>query len=393
MVGWVRRACVGALALVGCGPSVASPSGEAGSSDGGETTTAVAATTTREGGTSSSSEASSTGADDSSSSSEMTSSSSGAEPPELLELEGPIHYCGDCFNPMSYLRACGFEEDWLCLIGNDADLWRCNGAYARVRGYVIPNPNGWGIDAPCGEFVVDVTEVLEARLCEAKDCGVGCSEGLDCQPTCWGPEFCEPDEKCVPWVLPGGTYGGRTCSPVHAEPAAPGEACTTDRAAPWKDNCDGASVCFDGTCQVLCGSSAAGDVDCAPESCFSDGGGFSACLPGCNPLAPQCEAGKTCMAAGGRFACLSPEAASSFEFPDCDGETCESTEICVNGAILPDCPGSGCCAELCLLSAPACPDGLECVALWSPEAEPALADVGGCFLPGSFAPGMPPAPF
>lgn len=378
MVGWVRRACVGALALVGCGPSVASPSGEAGSSDGGETTTAVAATTTREGGTSSSSEASSTGADDSSSSSKMTSSSSGAEPPELLELEGPIHYCGDCFNPMSYLRACGFDEDWLCMVGDDASLMRCNGTYARVRGYLVPNPWFGAIDGACGEHLLEITDVIESRYCEADDCGAGCSEGFDCATTCWGDETCAEGESCKPYGLPEDPFGARRCTPNGT--AAVGEPCTGGSATPWEDDCEAGALCFGGTCQALCAEEL--DFSCAEGHCFY-GGSTTVCLPACNPLEPDCLEGESCMASNASFACLDPAQAEVFAHSDCAGTTCGPLERCLDAEAVPGCSEDACCSPLCDATMSECADGLTCLDLWSDDEYPELANLGVCADPGA----------
>ncbi len=306
-----------------------------------------------------------------------SSSSSGGPPPELVELEGPIHFCGDCFNPMSYLRACDFEDEWLCLVGGNEALWRCNGAYAHVRGYLVPNPTAGALDGACGEQLLEVTEVLEARACDPTDCGPGCSEGFDCHSTCWGDETCDEGETCRPWGLPQDPYSARHCAAPG--PVASGEPCSLEPNSPWLDDCEAGAVCFDGTCRALC--EAEQDYACGQGHCYAENS-LAVCLPGCNPLAADCADDEQCTHVGASFTCLDRASAAFFGPSDCAGTTCGPMELCVDADSLPGCSDDACCTSLCNSATPDCAVGLSCEDLWSDDQYPELADVGACMLPG-----------
>lgn len=380
----MRSLCVLCLLVVACGPSVANPvggdtGGSTGSStaepgSGGPTSSIPSSTSGGSTTTTGTADASSSSGDPSTSSS--SSSSSGGVPRGIVELEGPIHYCADCFNATSYLRPCSDERAWLCLVGEDDAVWRCNGAYAHIRGEYIPNPNAGALDEPCGDYLFEVAEVLDARVCEPSDCGVGCAEEQGCEVECYGPETCPRGEKCVPWAPPGQPYTGPRCSPVVARPGAPGDACQNDPDAPWEDDCDSTSVCVGETCRELCGAFGE-DFDCGVDSCFGTGE-IQVCMPACNPLASDCAEGEVCTASGNRFACLPEDVEPLFDLFECPSGACEPTQVCVNEGIVPPCGADGCCAELCSLSAPGCAEGLECTDGLNVQG---IEDLGVCTLP------------
>ena len=277
---------------------------------------------------------------------------------------------------MSYLRACDFEEDWLCLSGGDDALMRCNGTYAHVRGYLVPNPLHGALDGACGEHILEISEVLEARLCEASDCAP-CSEGFDCHSTCWGEDSCDPGETCTPWGLPQEPYSARRCVPPQGDVIL-GGSCSVDAEAPWFDDCEPGAICFDGRCRGLCDEDT--DYGCAQGHCFWSAA-VPVCLPGCNPFGPECARGEACTRLGLAYTCMDREAVSFFDPPDCAGTSCGPLQICVDPDQLSDCTEAACCTDLCDTAVATCGVGLACVDRWDDEEFPELAGMGICQLP------------
>jgi hypothetical protein len=305
--------------------------------------------------------------------SESSGSSTTTGPAEVLELRGPIDYCDECFNAQAYLRPCEGEDDWVCLTGNDDSIWPCDGAYAHVRGTYVPNPVT-GIDAPCGPWLFEVSEVVEMRRCEPDDCGVGCTEGYTCQTLCWGEESCADDQKCVPWAMPGLPYGSYRCADVLDDAKPAGEACSVDAARPWNDDCDVASFCFGGVCRGNCGEDVS-DEACSEGVC-TVGERLAVCLPPCDPLMPDCEADEICMGSAS-FVCVPASQAPSVVPWGCP--VCDSGDVCVAAEFLPGCEDEACCTAVCETGSPDCDEGQVCMP-WDPETPDG---VGACVVEGA----------
>lgn len=198
--------------------------------------------------------------------------------------------------------------------------------------------------------------------------GVACSVLLICDV--WAQD-CPDGEKCVVYDGDGAPYlegcVSLRCSPLHRDAAQPGETCTIED-GPWSgfDNCEIGSYCWDvdpdsleGTCVANCQGSEANPVCAGGLTCFHGyDGNITACVSGCDALAPACADGSTCVTAqSGPSVCL-PE---SLEIPAeqaiaCDHSLgCGEGFACVVAAQVAGCedPGS-CCTALCDPAAPAC---------------------------------------
>lgn len=360
-MGCFRMLVLGLGLAVACGPSVGSVQGDASTAaDVASSSTGPLATTSS---TSSSTSASVEG-----------TSSTTASIPEIVELEGPLAFRQGAVNSVTYFLPCGGGGGF-CLTGDHQDVWHCNGAYARLRGYEETIFQGL-TDDPCGGVAFHVTEVVESRLCEPGDCS--CRKGLDCETTCFGASSCGDGSKCVPWTIPGSDSLSWACAEVSDDPVSPDDVCANDPLTPWKDDCDASSVCLGGRCRPLCGS----DAGCGVGRCISVGV-LGLCFEPCNPLSPQCDVGETCLQKGGGFACMNPDA-SFLEGPQgCGDAVCAPGQRCVQPELLLDCLDEACCTETCDLADPLCPGGLVCMELdfWSPRDYPELVGVGVCRLP------------
>jgi hypothetical protein len=292
--------------------------------------------------------------------------STGMGPPMIVELEGLLEA-----STYLHLRPCDDPDVRWVVGGNVHDLWACTGAYARIRGHVVECPGGG-----CSKQVVQVEEVLEARLCEPTDCGGTRCEPLECLDVCEGVFDCERGSKCVPWAPQGMPYVGRRCVEVDADPVGVGQACSEDATEPWVDDCDATSVCMGGVCVELCDhqGNCSGDGPCVRANDFA----VQVCVPYCNPFADACAPGTTCSEINGMTGCI-PDAEVPLleEFPCEDGIQCDANSMCLDADGLPDCMHDACCTPLCNTTAPACPDALPCDPLWEPPPE-GLETLGVC---------------
>lgn len=184
---------------------------------------------------------------------------------------------------------------------------------------------------------------------------------------------CPRGESCVPWDAGGeGPSTGcaqSRCRAIAPEPRAPGESCLAER-GPWSglDDCALGSYCWniddvtlEGVCVAQCIGSEAEPV-CADEalSCFVwTGSAVTACVVPCDPLAPACAEGTTCVLSAANDqapGCVS----STLGVPSGHGTPCEPALgcgdgfACVEGTTIAACDGPYCCATLCDLDAPTC---------------------------------------
>lgn len=112
------------------------------------------------------------------------------------------------------------------------------------------------------------------------------------------------------------------------------------------------------------------------------------CLPACSPLLQDCPEGQACYQGGSTtFVCFKEVAMPG---KGGQGTPCQSVNICQKGfhcaaaALLPECPGEGCCTAFCALSEGdgACPDATMCLPFFAEgEAPPEYQDVGVCSIP------------
>jgi hypothetical protein len=201
---------------------------------------------------------------------------------------------------------------------------------------------------------------------------------------------CPEGEKCLVWSADGdGDLDGcvlSRCSPIAADPVAVGGACEIET-GPWSgvDDCDIGAYCWDvdpvtlrGVCVGNCFGNEANPLCTEGLLCFVGYNGWlTACVPGCDPLAPACPPGSACATGdGGASVCLP----SSLGIPVAQAEACDHASGCGDGFAcmakdaVPGCADpASCCTALCDPEAPAC--GRE-----TPVCTPlAGADgVGGC---------------
>lgn len=195
---------------------------------------------------------------------------------------------------------------------------------------------------------------------------------------------CPDGQKCMPYANDGSnSWNATRCVPIDPDPDALGEPCTVeDNGVSGIDSCDGTSFCFgvdpdtlQGTCYAFCGGDAQ-DPTCpnACDHCSITGDGvLTICLPTCDPLAPDCQAGEGCVSVSSGesgFVCV-----PLMEEPAAPGEVCEyvndceAGSVCLDASYLPACEGAACCTPLCSVDDPepcAPVPGTEC-ASWFEE--------------------------
>lgn len=206
---------------------------------------------------------------------------------------------------------------------------------------------------------------------------------------------CPRGEKCSPFSSNGdGTFGGCSdsrCAPLSADPQGIGEPCTVEE-GPWSgvDDCDVGAFCWNvdaqtnqGVCVAMCMGSEANPV-CEDDalSCFQlSGSSVIACVPSCDPLAPECPAAMTCaMGLGNDYAplCISQSlnvptgTATECEYP----LGCGSGFACVAAASVPGCTGESCCTPVCDLETPECPPEQSVCA----QVPSTSAGIGACVI-------------
>ncbi len=207
---------------------------------------------------------------------------------------------------------------------------------------------------------------------------------------------CPPGYKCAPYSDNGATWNATMCVPVVDDPAGYGEPCTAQESGvSGLDDCDVGALCFEldpetlmGECVELCGGSPDAPT-CEQEDAvciISSDGTFAPCLPTCDPLGDDCDAGELCVPSSDSFVCTTdanPDAGAV-------GEACEFINVCDAGlgCFMPtpiacsDTDAAGCCLPYCSLLAPDCPGGLTCQPYYNEgEAPGGYEDLGVCQEP------------
>lgn len=216
---------------------------------------------------------------------------------------------------------------------------------------------------------------------------------------------CPPGMKCMPYVKDGGaSWNATRCVEIADDPVGPGERCTAEGdGLSGIDDCDGTSMCWnvgaqmpnEGVCVPFCTGSY-DDPSCSDpcaQCTISGDGTLTLCLPGCDPLAPDCREGESCVAGyDERFICVPDASAPETEIGSpCEFiNTCPPGAFCVGADALPNCEQSvGCCAAVCSVEAQdTCESvlpGTQCLPYFEENAGPpegcVSGTVGVCVLP------------
>lgn len=217
-------------------------------------------------------------------------------------------------------------------------------------------------------------------------------QALDCDP--WLQDCAEGD-KCTHYNTMGlDTHVDATeCVPVPPMPVPTGGICkATGGFGAGDDDCGRGEFCYFlggdeiGVCVPLCGGSLAHPL-CPEGSHCSQGFGAALymCLPECDAFAQDCLEGANCTPNAYGFVCALDTSGEEGQIYDgCDAANgCDPGLMCAPPGSAPDCAGGsdGCCLPLCAIDGTPCPDSLECLALYDPEAQPELALAGVCATP------------
>ena len=198
---------------------------------------------------------------------------------------------------------------------------------------------------------------------------------------------CPAGFKCAPWAN-SNNFDATKCAPVSEDAREPGAPCDIQSIYAGFDDCERGSMCWDldpatglGTCHamVLGGEDNPMCANAIDVEWLGDSLLLSLCLPGCDPLAPDCPPGDGCYAGLGSFACLPtvPRDAGFAEPCEWDNE-CEAGSACIE-ADVPGCDGEpGCCSPFCDLDDPECPVGTDCHPWDPPVVVPGQQSVGIC---------------
>ena len=212
---------------------------------------------------------------------------------------------------------------------------------------------------------------------------------------------CPPGEKCTPYANDGGSsWNALKCVPVMENPAGAGEPCfVVGNGVSGIDNCALGSYCWDvdeegnGECVALCiGSPEAPTCpDPVKTSCATSGDGvLSLCLPNCDPLAQDCDAGSVCIAngIGDNFWCVLDASGEEGQVHDpCEfANACDPGLLCLESAAAVECDErvSGCCEPFCDVFEPnMCPGQGQVCNFYYEEgtAPPGQENIGYCAVP------------
>ena len=204
---------------------------------------------------------------------------------------------------------------------------------------------------------------------------------------------CGPGEKCNAWANNGGgSWNATKCVPVVPNPDPIGAPCTAEGGGvSGIDSCVKGAMCWGigddnmGTCVEQCTCSIDNPICATPNTTctISNNESLVLCLPGCDPLdANACAGGDVCISSGGLFQCVLDASGDAGGL----GDACQFANACdpgfLCGANNGTCDGAGCCTPFCDLTAPVCPEGLECLAFFEEgQAPQCFEDVGVCFTP------------
>ncbi len=226
--------------------------------------------------------------------------------------------------------------------------------------------------------------------------GGGNSCGEDCD--IWEESPCEPGWKCtaVACEIGSNAWDSHLCREIQGT-AQLGDDCfyTDGSGVSGNDTCAEGHICWNadpdtqiGTCLAYCTGSPESPY-CAPgSSCAISGSGvLPICLPGCDPLAQDCESSnEQCLPdpSGQGYICALDASGdmSPYGTPCNYINVCNPGLMCVDAAGVPE-PGceaaAGCCSPYCSIrSGVPCPgEGQTCEPVFDPQ-PPGYEDVGVC---------------
>src|SRR5690606_38267222 len=215
----------------------------------------------------------------------------------------------------------------------------------------------------------------------------------DCDPI---TQDCPEGEKCVAYASSGGTWDANKCVTVKGD-GAPGDQCVYDGAAAGSDDCGETSVCWNaldvdgmliGTCFPFCTGTIDDPMCNDPDtSCrVVNEGTIAVCLPNCDPLLQECDAGLGCYWSGtsGTFQCIITAGGIPTGEPCGYNNDCIPGHFCADASVIDSCNGSACCAVFCATSEDPdpCASPHQCVPFFDEgTAPPMYTDLGLCILP------------
>ena len=163
------------------------------------------------------------------------------------------------------------------------------------------------------------------------------------------------------------------------------------------DDCGLGMFCWDlddrgeGRCIGLCDGLSFENCECAdpkvkfPTICQDCAVGV--CIPGCDPLLPDCPGDDLCIQNGEGFICVLDASGEEGQVND----PCEFVNACDKGLVCSDTATassvcdpqiSGCCQPFCHFPDGACPNPDQaCVQIFDPAVEPDFKDIGVCAIP------------
>lgn len=214
---------------------------------------------------------------------------------------------------------------------------------------------------------------------------------------------CVAGHKCMPYSNDGSaSWNDVRCSPVVDDPRQVGETCTVDGSGvSGLDDCDHGSMCWDvdprtelGECVAFCQGTELNSICADPcDHCWIPGNGVTIlCLPGCDPIAPDCPMTQACLPLQGDFGCLPDASGDEGQVGDaCQYiNACDPGNYCADAVDVPGCDPreEGCCTAFCDVDAPDTCDalvpGTACVPILPDGEQPpcfATARIGGCMRP------------
>lgn len=229
------------------------------------------------------------------------------------------------------------------------------------------------------------------------DAGPGCGEPCDI----WDWGGCPDGQKCSAVACEvGSTYwDSNICVDIMGWKGV-GEPCQVfGNGVDGLDDCELGSMCWNvdsdtglGICLQFCFGSPA-NAQCSPgATCNQTGDGtIPACLPDCDPLAQDCDAGEICIPnySSTAFSCAFDASGGDADYgTPCDfANACNAGLLCVTSSVVPEptCAGAaGCCSPMCNTEVfEACPgEGQVCEPMFEAGSAPAEYEhVGVCAVP------------
>lgn len=212
---------------------------------------------------------------------------------------------------------------------------------------------------------------------------------------------CPDAEKCVPYASTGDTWDANLCGIVQGEQGL-GQTCVYDGPTIGTDDCDATTLCWNalavgdeliGTCFEFCtGSSDRPSCTDALTSCRSgNNDSIALCLPTCDPLLQDCDAGLGCYWSerGNDFHCIRASGPGIPTSEPCGfNNDCAPGRFCADADAIDGCIGSACCVDYCELGLEPsiCGMGTTCIPFFPEGAAPVgHADLGLCVAMATIA--------